>query len=94
MKAVFCEKLGTPNDLVVREIDPPDAPGSGQIKVWINARGVSFTDVLMAAGEYQVKPELPMNIEPATRAGVEDVYRPPPEPAVLLVKTLSITNNE
>jgi len=62
MKAVFCEKLGTPDDLVVREIDPPGAPGSGQIKVWINARGVAFTDVLMAAGEYQVKPELPFVI--------------------------------
>jgi NADPH2:quinone reductase len=62
MKAVFCEKLGTPDDLVVREIDPPGAPGPGQIKVWINARGVAFTDVLMAAGEYQVKPELPFVI--------------------------------
>ena len=62
MKAVFCEKLGTPDDLVVREIDPPEAPGPGQIKVWINARGVAFTDVLMAAGEYQVKPELPFVI--------------------------------
>ncbi len=59
MKAVFCEKLGTPDDLVVREIDPPGAPGEGELKVWLKARGVAFTDVLMAAGEYQVKPELP-----------------------------------
>lgn len=59
MKAVFCEKLGTPDDLVVREVDPPGEPGPDQVKVWIKARGVAFTDVLMAAGEYQVKPELP-----------------------------------
>lgn len=62
MKAVFCEKLGTPDDLVVREIDPPGAPALGQLKVWLKARGVAFTDVLMAAGEYQVKPELPFVI--------------------------------
>lgn len=59
MKAVFCEKLGTPDDLVVREIDPPGAPGPTELKVWLNARGVAFTDVLMVAGEYQVKPRLP-----------------------------------
>ena len=29
------------------------------MKVAIEARGVAFTDVLMVAGEYQVKPELP-----------------------------------
>jgi NADPH2:quinone reductase len=59
MKAVFCEKLGSPDDLVVRDIPPPGAPGDGQVQVAIQARGVAFTDVLMVAGEYQVKPELP-----------------------------------
>jgi len=59
MKAVYCEKLGGPDDLVVREIPEPAAPGDGQVKVAIEARGVAFTDVLMVAGEYQVKPELP-----------------------------------
>lgn len=59
MKAVFCEALGTPDDLVVREIDPPPAPGAGEVKVALAARGVAFTDVLMVAGEYQIKPELP-----------------------------------
>jgi NADPH2:quinone reductase len=59
MRAVFCEKLGGPDDLVVRDIDEPAAPGSGEVKVALAARGVAFTDVLMIAGEYQVKPELP-----------------------------------
>jgi len=59
MKAVFCEKLGGPDDLVVREIAPPGAPGPGEVKVALAARGVAFTDVLMVAGEYQVKPALP-----------------------------------
>ncbi|MFQ5700161.1 MAG: NADPH:quinone oxidoreductase family protein [Myxococcota bacterium] len=59
MKAVLCEKLGGPADLVVREIDPPGAPAPGQVRVALRARGLSFADVLMIAGKYQVKPELP-----------------------------------
>ena len=59
MKAVLCEKLGRLQDLVVREIDPPGAPGEGQVRVELHARGVSFVDVLMVAGEYHVKPALP-----------------------------------
>ncbi|HEY5645046.1 MAG TPA: NADPH:quinone oxidoreductase family protein [Pseudomonadales bacterium] len=59
MKAVYCETLGTPDDLVVREVDPPGPPGPTEIKVALKARGVAFSDVLMIAGEYQVKPELP-----------------------------------
>ena len=59
MKAVYCEKLGGPDDLVVRDVPEPGAPAEGQVKVAIAARGVAFTDVLMIAGEYQVKPELP-----------------------------------
>ncbi len=59
MKAVFCERLGGPDDLVVKEVEEPGAPGPGQIKVALAARGVAFTDVLMIAGEYQIKPEMP-----------------------------------
>lgn len=59
MKGVFCERLGGPDDLVVNEVAPPPAPAPGEIKVALAARGVAFTDVLMIAGEYQVKPELP-----------------------------------
>ena len=62
MKAVYVEKLGDIDDLVVRDVEPPPAPGGGEIKVDIKARGVAFTDVLMARGEYQVKPELPFVI--------------------------------
>jgi NADPH:quinone reductase len=59
MKAVYCEKLGGPDDLVVRDIPEPPKPERGHVKVAIAARGVAFTDVLMVAGQYQVKPELP-----------------------------------
>lgn len=59
MKAVVCEKLGGPDDLVVRDVEEPPPPGPGEVKVALAARGVAFTDVLTIAGEYQVKPELP-----------------------------------
>ena len=59
MRAIVCEKLGAPGDLVLRDLpDPPD-PGAGEIKVALAARGVQFVDVLMVAGEYQTKPPLP-----------------------------------
>lgn len=58
MKAVICKELGPPQNLVIEDIDSPD-PGDGEVKVELKARGVSFVDVLMVAGEYQAKPPLP-----------------------------------
>ena len=62
MRAVFCETLGGPDALVVRDIAEPAAPQTGQIKVDVAVRGLSFTDLLMSQGKYQVKPELPFVI--------------------------------
>ena len=59
MKAVFCETHDGPEALVVREIAEPGPPASGQIKVAVEARGLSFTDLLMSRGSYQVQPPLP-----------------------------------
>ena len=59
MKAVFCERLGTPDDLVVRDIEEPDAPGPGEVRVALKARGVSYTDLLTVAGKYHVERSLP-----------------------------------
>lgn len=58
MKAVLCEQLGAPADLVIRDIASP-SPGAGEVKVALKARGVSYVDVLLIAGQYQVKRELP-----------------------------------
>lgn len=58
MKAVFCEKLGGPDALVVREVASP-TPGEGEVKVALRARGVSYVDVLTVAGQYHVKHDLP-----------------------------------
>ena len=59
MKAVVCERLGDPEVLVVREVPSPPPPGNGEVKVKVEARGVSFVEVLRVAGQYQDKSELP-----------------------------------
>jgi len=59
MKAVFCETPGDPELLQIRDIDVPAGPGEGEVRVELKSRGVSFVDVLMVAGQYQMKPELP-----------------------------------
>jgi NADPH2:quinone reductase len=57
-KAVFCRELGPPEKLRLENFAAaPLAPG--QVRVAIHAAGINFPDILMAAGEYQLKPELP-----------------------------------
>ena len=57
-KAVVCRELGPPESLRLESFAPvPLAPG--QVRVAIRAAGINFPDVLMAAGEYQLKPPLP-----------------------------------
>src|SRR3990172_4588861 len=68
MQAVFCEQLGGPEHLVLREVASP-SPGPGDVKVALRARGVSYVDVLMIAGQYQTKREVPF-IPGSEAAGV------------------------
>src|SRR3954451_6104928 len=57
-KAVVCRELGPPEKLRLETL--PSAPlRSGQVRVAIQAAGINFPDILMAAGEYQLKPDLP-----------------------------------
>ena len=58
MRAIVCERLGDPEHLVLRDMPSP-APGPGEVKVALRARGVSFVDVLVIAGQYQTKREVP-----------------------------------
>src|SRR3970282_1741628 len=68
MQAVFCEQLGGPEHLVLREVASP-SPGPGEVKVALRARGVSYVDVLVIAGQYQTKREVPF-IPGSEAAGV------------------------
>jgi NADPH2:quinone reductase len=57
-KAVFCRALGPPESL---RLEPfASAPlAAGQVRVALRAAGINFPDILMTAGAYQLKPELP-----------------------------------
>ena len=57
-KAVVCRELGPPERLrletfAARPLQP------GEVRVAVYAAGINFPDILMAAGEYQLKPDLP-----------------------------------
>jgi NADPH2:quinone reductase len=57
-KAVVCRELGPPEKLRLENfVAAPLSPG--QVRVAIRAAGINFPDILMAAGEYQLKPPLP-----------------------------------
>ena len=57
-KAVICRELGPPESLRLETFaSVPLKPG--EVRVAIHAAGINFPDILMAAGEYQLKPPLP-----------------------------------
>ena len=57
-KAVVCRELGPPESLRLETF--ASAPlAQGQVRVAVHAAGINFPDILMAAGEYQLKPPLP-----------------------------------
>jgi len=58
IRAVVCRELGAPE--VLRLETFASAPlAQGQVRVAVRAAGINFPDILMAAGEYQLKPPLP-----------------------------------
>jgi NADPH2:quinone reductase len=58
MKAIVCLKLGSPGDLEFREMAQP-VLGPGQVKLRVHAAGVNYADLLVIAGSYQEKQEVP-----------------------------------
>lgn len=60
MKAVLCERLGAPEDLVLRDIEMP-SPGPGEVLVEVSAAALNFFDTLIIEGKYQFRPELPFS---------------------------------
>jgi NADPH:quinone reductase len=57
-RAVVCRELGPPERLRL-EAFASRSLARGEVRVAIRAAGINFPDILMAAGEYQLKPELP-----------------------------------
>jgi NADPH:quinone reductase len=57
-KHIVCRELGPPERLQLETfVSVPLA--DGQVRITVRAAGINFPDILMAAGEYQLKPELP-----------------------------------
>jgi len=60
MKAVLCTRFGTPDDLQITDIAPPDA-AAGEAVVRVKAAALNFFDTLIIAGKYQQKPPFPFS---------------------------------
>ena len=73
-KAVVCRELGPPESLRLESFaSAPLKPG--EVRVAIHAAGINFPDILMAAGEYQLKPPLPFTPGVEAAGEVTEVNR-------------------
>jgi NADPH2:quinone reductase len=57
-RAVVGDTLGPPESYQLRNLDPGQ-PGPGEVRYAIRAAAISYVDVLIAAGNYQLKPPVP-----------------------------------
>src|SRR5262245_47993534 len=57
-RAVIADAFGPPEVYELREVAAKPLK-SNQVRIALKAAGISFVDVLTAAGQYQVKPPLP-----------------------------------
>lgn len=57
-RAIISDALGPPEAYAIRE-HAPSPPGPGQISLAVKAIGISYVDVLIAEGKYQVQPPVP-----------------------------------
>lgn len=58
MRAIVCRELGPPEVHALDELPDPVA-GPDQVLIEVHYAGVNFPDLLIMAGQYQVRPELP-----------------------------------
>ena len=58
MRAVVCRELGPPEALRLETFESRSLV-QGEVRVAVRAAGINFPDILMVAGEYQLKPDLP-----------------------------------
>jgi NADPH2:quinone reductase len=57
-RSVVVEAFGEPQTFSLKPRDP-GSPGPGKVRLRVHAAGVSYVDVLVAEGLYQLKPPLP-----------------------------------
>ncbi|MDX6357397.1 MAG: NADPH:quinone reductase [Nocardioidaceae bacterium] len=61
MRAVQVLTPTGPDDVRVVDVDEP-TPGPGEVLVEVHSVGISFPDLLLSKGEYQLKPEPPFTL--------------------------------
>jgi NADPH2:quinone reductase len=60
VKAILCQRFGTPDELVLADIPDP-TPAPGEVVAKVAAVGLNFFDTLIIAGKYQTKPPFPFS---------------------------------
>jgi NADPH2:quinone reductase len=60
VKAILCQRFGSPDDLVLADVPDPVA-GPGEVVAKVAAVGLNFFDTLIIAGKYQTKPPFPFS---------------------------------
>jgi len=61
MRAIQVVTTTGPADIEVRDIDEP-VPGEDEVLIDVHAVGISFPDLLLSRGQYQMKPEPPFTL--------------------------------
>ncbi|HEV7535247.1 MAG TPA: NADPH:quinone oxidoreductase family protein [Acidimicrobiia bacterium] len=59
MRALLLSEFKGPDGLTVEDVAAPVAEGPRSALIEVHAAGVSFADLLVTRGEYQVRPDLP-----------------------------------
>jgi NADPH2:quinone reductase len=54
MRALVCKAYGSPDDLIVEDRPDPQ-PATGEVVIDVGAAGLNFPDMLVIAGQYQVR---------------------------------------
>jgi NADPH2:quinone reductase len=54
VRAAVCRAYGAPETVTVEDV-PSVPPGPGEVRIGVTAAAVNFPDVLLVAGEYQIK---------------------------------------
>ena len=61
MRAVQVVTPTGPADLEIRDVDEP-TPGPDDVLIEVHRVGISFPDLLLSRGEYQLKPDPPFSL--------------------------------
>src|SRR5437763_631910 len=59
MRALVLQDFDGPDGVAVADVAPPAADGRRRVLIDVHAAGVSFADLLITRGQYQVRPPLP-----------------------------------